>query len=233
MLQGDLKVIDTHAVNQATSNALFDTLKKSYKPVGQYERRMKLEMLLESMAREKADQHTFTVADLDRLIGLTSTTFGKNLETCSKAFDISIEWLESANQFRVYAIFPWTRKKYIAKQKENQLKLERIHAQLKSDLENLIPDQWNHMIDRDFEHPDLLLSLVNQASASGFMMKEYFQTIDNLLSFFISTDKETRGPRIFGPLLRRRTSDTRGSVRSDADLRSTGHRENKSQARKS
>jgi hypothetical protein len=185
LLEGDLKITDTHTVNRANSKALFDTLKENYDPVGQYEKRMKLEMLIESMATGKADQHPFTVADLDRLIDMTSTTFGKSLETCSKAFDIATEWLESANQFRVYTILPWTRKKYITKQKENQVKLEEIHAQLQSDLEKLIPDQWNHMIDVDFKHADLLLSLVGQASMFGFVMKEYFQAIDNLLSFFI------------------------------------------------
>ncbi|CUM66035.1 uncharacterized protein PRCAT00003689001 [Priceomyces carsonii] len=173
------------------SSKLFTTIQESYKEVGKYENRKRIELLKRKISNQNPD--SLSADDLVDISKFISEHFSSMFEATTEALGVVIEWMGAANEFRILTLInPRSRERAITRQKECNEKVilakQKIHDQL-----TFLRDQKKSekLLKDASRSEESLLALISQTSLVIHLLESHCRQLQRILDLFLSID-ETR-----------------------------------------
>lgn len=189
----------TYSSATVQSSKLYAALHSTYKPIGAFEDQMRKSFL--DLARNDFDPDgELKIEDLDRLMDLIHKRYDPLLQAMGETITCTIQWLTTANKFRLFAVLKWSKHK-----KRQQEQNERLKASLQAlhkALDDASDDSWKKLVKDEGRTGKLMLSLVGKGSLFGFITRQAVGIITNLANLCLSIDDHRPVPVIITPFTR-------------------------------
>ncbi|KAI5964706.1 uncharacterized protein KGF55_001775 [Candida pseudojiufengensis] len=174
---------------------LFSAFHDSYKKVGEYENKKRIK-ILRNRIMQHGEGHRIGVTQIDMIAKYLTEHFGPVLDTADKGFDVIIEWLTAANEFRLYALIPGKWDKHVRKQEEMALKVKAIKKEIVDMIAKYDDTETlkSLMIDNS-RTEDALLFLISQGVLFLQIARLQCQNLLELLDFCTDLDERRPTPK--------------------------------------
>ncbi|KAK6197907.1 uncharacterized protein RJT21DRAFT_122722 [Scheffersomyces amazonensis] len=168
---------------------LTTVLHESYKKVGEFENSNR-ENSLKKRFWSIDPKDRVTLEDLDNIADFIKEHFQYLLQVSDEVFQLLIEWLSAANNYRTYSLlFPSQRKSHVLKQKENHKRLlaakEKLESVIVEVCEKACSQAQSQFTGRNEE---VLLCLLSQVSLFLYLSKRHSYHLLKMVDLFLSID---------------------------------------------
>jgi hypothetical protein len=180
----------------ARSSKLFAALRKSYKPIGEFEDNMHKTIL--DLSRMDFDPDSaLTLEDMDHMMDFIDKRYGRLLQSMVDTLGAAVAWLNAANNFRLLALLRWSTHKRIQQERSEALKAAVFALHKELDASNDV--NWNNTVTSEASRGKLLLPLLGQGSLYSFITKHSVELVLNLANLCLSIDDHRPTPRLITP----------------------------------
>ncbi|KAI5951737.1 hypothetical protein KGF54_004812 [Candida jiufengensis] len=195
---------DDFAITRRKSNAssfahghakLFSAFHDSYRKVGEYENRKRIK-ILRNRIMQHGEGHRIGVTQIDLIAKYLTEKFSPILDTTDQGFDVVIQWLTAANEFRIYAWLPGQWEKHIKKRDEMALKVKQVKKEIKEVIAKYDDTETlkNLMFDNS-RTEEALLFLISQGVLFLQIARLQCSNLLDLLDFCIDLDERRPTPK--------------------------------------
>lgn len=183
--------------NTTGHSKLFTALQQSYKAVGEYENSRRMN-LLKNRIYSVDPEDNLVLKDLDDVADFIKAHFMSLFDAIDFSFDAVTNWLEAANNFRIYSlIVPGSFKKHKQKQENCHQKIVEAKILLTNELEKLKNHRQMEEIMRDVtRNEEALLCLISQTSLFLNLSKDQMKSLIRMIDLFLSIDESRPTPRL-------------------------------------
>ncbi|KAK6460282.1 hypothetical protein DFJ63DRAFT_247994 [Scheffersomyces coipomensis] len=183
-----------HQPSSTTGNQRFlaVSLHDSYKAVGEYEHKKRINVLRKRVKNIDVDER-IRLEDLDNISDTIKDQFLSILEASDMGLGIITSWLAAANDFRIYSLFiPGQYKAKQQKQRELHDQLLVAKSKIQHELDNIIDiENFEQRIKSKTRNEETLLCLLNQTCLFIHLVKGQCKQLLKIMDLFLSID-ETR-----------------------------------------
>lgn len=195
---------------------LFSAIQDSYKKVGKYESEKRMKVLRNRIAIHGAGNR-MTLGGIDEVAKFMSKHFTPLLEDANLGIQTIIEWLEAANEFRIYAWLPGKWNMHVLKQKEINGKVFKARTTLKDLLRKFedVETMKKMMVDSTRSENEMLF-LISQGVLFLQIAKHQCENILKILDLCLDLDERRPEPKFITFFTKNRYSKPR-HLSSDMD----------------
>ncbi|CAK9440451.1 uncharacterized protein LODBEIA_P45510 [Lodderomyces beijingensis] len=174
---------------------LFSAFHDSYRKVGEYESRKRIKVLRNRIMHH-GKGHRLTTRDIDRIAKFLTENFKILLDVANSGLQEVIEWVDTANNFRVYAWLPGQWEGYCQKQQEMAQRVKKAKKEVQVALEKFDDvDALKKMMLDTARTEEVLLFLISQGILFLQIAKYQLEKITALLDFAIELDERRPTPK--------------------------------------
>lgn len=123
----------SNASSQFARKPAFDKTDLSYTDVAEYELKQRLKIMKSRIILQGEEDSRLTTVVIDEIATRISQYFSGLLDNADSSIEVIAEWLEAANDFRIFSWVPGQWSKHISVQK--QLNAKVVEAKLELEIE--------------------------------------------------------------------------------------------------
>ncbi|ODV78175.1 uncharacterized protein CANTADRAFT_91602 [Suhomyces tanzawaensis NRRL Y-17324] len=172
----------------------FTTIHESYKQVGEYENNRRVTLLKKKILN--LGYQKLTIQELDFVTSIIQTNCSSLIEVTDRGLQGIVSWLENANDFRIFALWPGKWNMHKQRQQESHESLEKVKQNIIEEMETFssIP-KLEELTRQASLNEETLLCLISELSLYLHLCKNHCRHLLRIIDLFLVMDKEQPYPK--------------------------------------
>lgn len=188
----------TNSQSSNIKSKFFTTIFESYKDVGQYENKRRLNVLKKKLLRRNSEAANVTHDDTDHISWFISNQCSPLVEAANEGLASIINWLTAANEFRVYSVvIPGSYMKH----KKLQAECHESLLATKQNINDAVAKfadftKIEEILRKEVRNEDVLLCLISQSLLFLHLAQSHCSHILVIIDLFLSIDEAAPEPKL-------------------------------------